>query len=62
MQFRRVFNACRIQRLRLWQKQLQEAWSIIKPLITLGTDTDAAVNARFPPSCGWTGLAENRSA
>jgi hypothetical protein len=38
MQFRRVFNACRIQRLRLWQKQLQEAWSIIKPLITLGTD------------------------
>ena len=49
MQFRRVSNACRIQRLRLWQKQLQETWSIIKPLITLGTDTDAAVNARSPP-------------
>jgi hypothetical protein len=45
MQFGCISNDCQTQRLRLWQKQLREAWSIIKRLITHGADTDAVVNA-----------------
>jgi hypothetical protein len=44
---------------RLDNEQLREAWSTIKRLITHGADTDAAIDAAFFPSCGWTGLAEN---